>query len=268
MTTTPTRRDRIRTATVTEIKACARELLVAGGPQAISLRGIARHMGMTAPAIYRYFDGIEALVGALAGDLYDELRTGVEAARDAAGDDPLSQLGAMARAFRRWSVAHPVEFSLIFGTPVPGMAAFAAESAAAEHPGARFGAVFMRPFVDLWQRRTPDDGRAGTPDDRPAGMPGDTGTPGAGPVDEGLGAALGPLRQTLGDLPAEAAYVLLSGWTRLYGLISLEVYHHLGWAVTDPEAFFEAGLAGCLREISDVAGAPVHVPLPTARDPH
>lgn len=263
--TAPTRRGRIRTATVTEIKACARQLLVTGGPRAISLRGIARDMGMTAPAIYRYFDGIEALIGALAGDLYDELRECVEAARDAAGDEPLGQLGAMARAFRRWSVTHPVEFALIFGTPVPGMATFETDCAGAEHPAARFGAVFMRPFVELWRRNPPETPR-GVPTETPDGLR--PGTSGAGPVDGRLGDALDPLRQTLGDLPPEAAYVLLSGWTRLYGLVSLDVFHHLGWAVTDPEALFEAGLAACLREISGATGTPVRVPLPTARDPH
>ena len=70
----PSRRERIRTATVAEIKALARRLLVGGGLAAISLRAIARDMGMTAPAIYRYFPSLDALVAELTEDLYDELR--------------------------------------------------------------------------------------------------------------------------------------------------------------------------------------------------
>jgi len=64
MTVTPTRRERLRTATVAEIKDLARRLLKAGGPQSISLRAIARDMGMTAPAIYRYFPSLDQLVPA------------------------------------------------------------------------------------------------------------------------------------------------------------------------------------------------------------
>ena len=80
---------------------------------------------MTAPAIYRYFPSLDALVHELTEDLYDELREAIETARDtAAADDPTAQLTAMARAFRRWSMAHPTEFELMFGNPVPGVAEF------------------------------------------------------------------------------------------------------------------------------------------------
>ena len=228
----PTRRERLRTATVSEIKDAARRLLVTGGPQAISLRAIARDMGMTAPAIYRYFPGLDALVVALAGDLFEELRATVEAAREAAGGEPLDQLAGMGRAFRLWSVRHPVEFALIFGTPVPELPAFPWECPddAGSHPAARFGAVFMRPFVELWDRapfRTP-------PHDL---------------IERRLGSRLEPLRQSHGNLPIEVAYMFLSGWTRLYGLVSMEVFGHLGWAVTDPEALFEIEMAGFFQQL-------------------
>ena len=104
-TTSPTRRERLRTATVAEIKDLARRLLVTGGPTAISLRAIAREMGMTAPAIYRYFPSLDALVVELTEDLYDELRESIEAARDgcpadgsAAEASPLAQLAEIGRA--------------------------------------------------------------------------------------------------------------------------------------------------------------------------
>ncbi|MEV4760426.1 TetR/AcrR family transcriptional regulator [Micromonospora sp. NPDC049559] len=239
----PTRRERLRTATVSEIKDGARRLLVTGGPQAISLRAIARDMGMTAPAIYRYFPSLEALVRALAGDLYDELRRVVEAASAAAGDDPLDQLAAMSRAFRHWSVAHPVEFALIFGTPVPSMAAFLAEEIDENHPGARFGAAFLRPVLELWRRapfRTP-----------PREL-----------LERRLAGQLEPLRRTLGELPVEVAYTVLSGWTRLYGLVSMEVSNHLCWAVTEPAALFEIELTGFLQQF-----APAGEPGPTSGGP-
>ncbi|MGI5213703.1 TetR/AcrR family transcriptional regulator [Plantactinospora sp. CA-290183] len=229
--TVPTRRERLRTATVSEIKDGARRLLVTGGPQAISLRAIAREMGMTAPAIYRYFPSLEALVVQLAGDLYDELRQHVEAARDAAGAEPTDQLAAMARAFRNWAVRHPAEFGLAFGAPTPGIDAFEEGCTDQNHPGARFGAVFMRPFLDLWHR---------------APFP----VPPPELLDRRLADCLGPLRQQHGEVPTEVAYVFLAGWTMLYGMVSMEVFNHLRWALTDPEALFEAELAGFLGQLN------------------
>ncbi|MEE6261000.1 TetR/AcrR family transcriptional regulator [Plantactinospora sonchi] len=229
--TAPTRRERLRTATVAEIKDGARRLLVTGGPPAISLRAIAREMGMTAPAIYRYFPSLEALVVELAGDLYDELRQQVQAARDAAGEDPLTQLAAMARAFRAWSVAHPAEFMLAFGSPIPGIDTFEEACLDENHPGARFGAVFLRAFLELWHR---------------APFP----TPPADLLHRRLAGSLGPLIRSHGDLPVEVAYVFLTGWTSLYGMVSMEVYHHLRWAVSDPDALFETELAAYLTRLS------------------
>jgi AcrR family transcriptional regulator len=242
----PTRRERLRTATVAEIKEGARRLLVTGGPQAISLRAIARDMGMTAPAIYRYFPSLDALIVALAGDLFDELRQTVEAAGEAAGDDPLGQLAAMGRAFRLWSIRHPVEFALMFGTPVPGMTAFVDECLDGNHPSARFGALFMRPILELWRRapfRTP---------------PGEV-------IEQRLGQRLDPLRQSQGDVPIEVAYVFLSGWTRLYGLVSMEVYNHLRWAVTDVEGLFETELVSFLEQLAPNSPAPVPPSTPDGR---
>ncbi|MBO4208087.1 TetR/AcrR family transcriptional regulator [Micromonospora echinofusca] len=230
--TAPTRRERLRTATVTEIKDGARRLLVTGGPEAVSLRAIARDMGMTAPAIYRYFPSLEALVAAVAGDLYDELRSTIEAARDGAGDEPVGQLIAMARAFRNWSVTHPAEFGLLFGAPTPGLDAFVAGCGDADHPGARFGAVFAQPLLDLWQR-TPFR------------------TPPPEVIRQRLGDRLEPLRLSHGEIPIEVAYTFLAGWTRLYGLVAMEVFRQLTWAVTEPEALFESEMAMFLDELGN-----------------
>ncbi|HEU5110771.1 MAG TPA: TetR/AcrR family transcriptional regulator [Micromonosporaceae bacterium] len=227
MTATPTRRERLRAATVHEIKAAARGMLVAGGSQAISLRAIAREMGMTAPAIYRYFPSLEALISDLVEDLFDELRGEVVAARDAEPNGELERMVAMARAFRRWSVGHPAEFALLFGNPVPGVAALEDNCFMPEHGGARFGAVFLDTFAALWHKapfRTP-----------PPGM-----------ISEELAGSLLPYGQHHEDhteLPVEVIYLYLSGWTRLYGLVALEVFGHNRWALSDPEPLFETELA-------------------------
>ncbi|WDZ87470.1 TetR/AcrR family transcriptional regulator [Micromonospora cathayae] len=229
--TAPSRRERLRTATVAELKDGARRLLVSGGLEAVSLRAIARDMGMTAPAIYRYFPSLEALVAALAADFYDELRETVEAARDAAGADPLDQLLAMARAFRRWGVGNRAEFTLIFGNPVPGLEEFTDACGDDDHPGARLGAVFVGPLTTLAER---------------TGLR----TPPPEFLERHLGDRLGPLRQSQGDLSLEIAYVFLSGWARIYGLVAMEVFDHLRWAVSEPQALFETELAAFVTQLT------------------
>jgi AcrR family transcriptional regulator len=233
MTIAPSRRERLRTAAVAEIKEAARRLLVNGGPQAISLRAIARDMGMTAPAIYRYFPSLDALVEALAADLFDEMREAVEAARDAAGDEPLTQILAMSRAFRRWSVTHPVEFSLVFGSPVAGVSALEQMCLDENHPGARFGRPFVEAFLEL-RRRTPFR------------------TPPKEVIAAQLGDSLEPLRASHGDMPIDVAWAFLSGWIRLNGMVAMEVNNHLQWAVTKPEALFELELSAFAHQLGVV----------------
>jgi AcrR family transcriptional regulator len=234
VTQAPTRRRRLREGTVADIKRTARELLIYGGPSAISLRAIARTLGMSAAALYRYFPSLEALVVELAGDLYDELRAAVAAAGDAGAQGPggaggaeAARLVAMARAFRAWSRAHPAEFALMFGNPVPGVAELEDDCLSPDHPGARLGAAFLEPFVALW--------RSGAAPRRPA-------------VD--LGTSTAPLLGVHGEsLPPGALGAFLAGWTRLYGLVAMEVFGHLRWAVTDVEPLFEAELAAFLRDL-------------------
>ena len=86
MVQAPSRRDRVRAATTQEIIQTARKLLVQDGPEAISLRAIAREMGMTAPALYRYFGSHEDLLRHVVADIFTELATHVRTAVHMAAD--------------------------------------------------------------------------------------------------------------------------------------------------------------------------------------
>jgi AcrR family transcriptional regulator len=197
---------------------------VAGGAPAISLRAIAREMGMTAPAIYRYFPGLDALVVELISDFYDELRIEVERAR-AVTAEPIAALQEMSRAFRRWSIEHPAEFALVFGSPLPGVARIDEEFCEPDRAGARFGLPFMAAFSELWQQRP-------------------FRTPPREQIEARVVPYLKPYREKFGDdVPVEVIYTYLSAWTRLYGLVALEVFGHLSWAVTDAESLFEVEIA-------------------------
>ncbi|MCA2215188.1 TetR/AcrR family transcriptional regulator [Jidongwangia harbinensis] len=231
-TTTPSRRDRLRTATVTEIKQAGRRLLVTGGPAAISLRAIARDMGMTAPAIYRYFDSLDALVRAIVTDLFEELRISVEEVAAAhAGAPPLTRVAHLARGFRRWSLAHPAEFALMFGSPIPGVTPMAADCSPANDAGARFAESFFTVLEEhLAQHPLPEAAESLDPD---------------------LRQAFQPYLDTFGDrFPLPVVYLFVASWTRLYGMVAMEVFGHLQWAMTDIEPLFERELHGTLRQLA------------------
>jgi AcrR family transcriptional regulator len=133
-----TRRERTRAATFDEIVATARRLLVADGPTAVTLRAIARDMGMTAPGLYRYVASHEDLINVLIAALFDEATGELEAARDSARPEVAPRLLATCRAFRRWALANPTELALVFGSPLPGFEA--QEMSPMEEAGRRFAA--------------------------------------------------------------------------------------------------------------------------------
>jgi AcrR family transcriptional regulator len=117
-------RARVRAEITDEIKAAARRHLAVDGAN-LSLRAVAREMGMVSSAIYRYFASRDELLTALIIDAYNALGDAVEAA-DAAVTDRTDLRGrwlAICHAVRRWALGSPAEYALIFGSPVPGYAA-------------------------------------------------------------------------------------------------------------------------------------------------
>lgn len=194
-----TRRERNRINTAAEIKDLAREQMAAEGAAALSLRAISRAMGMTAPAIYRYFPSRDDLVTALLLDAYDSLAAGIETA-----DAPLprpdlrGRLFAIAHAYRAWAFAHPAEYSLILGTPIPGYhAPFEITQPAAHRASIRLGEVITealaRSDADLHTNSL-----AAASDDPPGFT-------------------------TLPDHVRDAA---IAAWAVMHGLVSLELYGH------------------------------------------
>ena len=243
MVEAPSRRDRVRAATVEEIKSTARRLLVADGPDAVSLRAIGREMGMTAPAIYRYFGSREDLVKHLCADIFtelaDDIHAAIVAAGEATGGDMTAKMIAACREFRRWALAHRPEFGLVFGTPLPGLEAVRDD--VIDKGGERFGNEFLTLFYELWSRH-------------PFPVPADD------EIEPGLVAQLTRYRDSLGvDLPTGAMLTFLRCWVRLYGMVSLELFGHLHFALDDPAALFEytlAELAGLLGLQLPATGGP------------
>jgi len=114
-------RDRRRAETVQEIKAAALEQLAEGGPGGLSLRAVARAVGMTVQSLYHYFDSRDALLTALVIDGHRALAAAVQEAADASRGLPHAErLFAASNAYRSWALANRPAFLLLYGTPVPG----------------------------------------------------------------------------------------------------------------------------------------------------
>jgi AcrR family transcriptional regulator len=238
----PSRRDRLRAATTEEIIRTARRLVVQSGPEAMSLRAIAKEMGMTAPGLYRYFDSHEELLRHVCANIFTELgesiQRAIEAAAAAAPGETPDQVTAKltiktvaaCREFRRWSLSHQAEFGLLFGVPLPGLDDGRYDIA--DECALAFAGTFFTLFLELWNA---------------VPFP----VPAAEEIDPELTGQLVRYRDALGsDLPVGAVLTFLRCWTVLYGAVAMEVFGHLRFALEDPAPMFEitlgdlAGLVG------------------------
>ncbi|MFF7943192.1 TetR/AcrR family transcriptional regulator [Nocardia gamkensis] len=141
MPTTP--RARARAQTMNDIVRIGREHLATDGAAALSLRAVARDLGVVSSAVYRYVRSRDELLTLLVVDGYNALGDAVDGAL-AAEADPIDGLRALGRTVRRWALAEPARYGLLFGTPVPGYDAPAAETIA---PGTRVIATMLTLFA-------------------------------------------------------------------------------------------------------------------------
>jgi AcrR family transcriptional regulator len=226
-----TRRTEQRAITLEAIRTTARRHMTEGGTAVLSLRAIARDMGMTAPAIYRYYPSRDDLITAL---ILDAFNASADALISADAAQPRSLWGARLRAmmiaYREWALAYPVDFQLIYGNPIPGYHAprevttpaairtwtaiitplTEAYAAGVLRPPAHF--LILPPTVESWMR--------------------DFATQGGYPV------------------PPEVFVVAIHGWTLMHGMVVLEMNGHTPPVVGDSDAFFIHQIDGLIRSIN------------------
>jgi AcrR family transcriptional regulator len=234
----PTARALARQTVTAEILAAARTRLTGEGPAALSLRAVARDVGMVSSAVYRYFPSRDDLLTALLITDYDELGAAVEAAGAAAGPAPGARWVAMCRAIRDWSIAHPGDFALLFGSPVPGYAA-PRETVV---PATRTTLALVRVVADAVGSGAPGaSGSSVTSTPGAAGRPGSPTAPPAAPGAAGPAVADGvaTLRSFGITLPDEVLVRTLMAWTTVFGTISFELFGHFVGSVSDPAAYFD-----------------------------
>ncbi len=211
-------RARIRAELTAEIKDAARRQLAQDGAAALSLRAVAREVGMVSSAVYRYFPSRDDLLTALIVDAYDAVGQVAEEAVDAARVNVADRWLAIARAVRGWALDHPNEYALIYGSPVPGYAA----PPDTIGPAARPALALLRIVVD--------GVAAGEIDPTPRGPA----------MARTVHADLtGLRRQAAPGVPDEVLARGLAAWTQLFGMISFELFGHLHNVIHDYEAFFD-----------------------------
>jgi len=211
-----TPRARYRAQVRTEIKERAWEQIATAGASALSLNAIAKQMGMSGPALYRYFGGRDELITELVRDAYRSLADTFHAASQDGAD-----VTALAYALRDWALRDPQRYFLIYGTPVPGY-------------------------------RAPDDTTAISSEIMATLLDASAALPPGGPATP-FDAHLEDHRDWADGHPAppSALHRALTFWTRLHGVLSLELAGHFTGMGIDPAQLFAA-------ELDDLTDAAAH----------
>ncbi|GAA1948651.1 TetR/AcrR family transcriptional regulator [Amycolatopsis minnesotensis] len=205
-------RERYRVRVRAEIKQHAWEQMATTGMSALSLNAIAKQVGMSGPALYRYFASRDELITELVRDAYRSLADTVRAARETDAD-----VAGLARAMRKWALTDPHRYFLIYGTPIPGYHA----------PGETTEISFEIMSVLIDAHAALSRAKPATPFD----------------------AHLDAHRHWAGDHPASSATLhrALSFWVRIHGVLSLELAGHFTGMGFDPALFFDDEVRGLLE---------------------
>ncbi|MFG2296107.1 TetR/AcrR family transcriptional regulator [Streptomyces sp. NPDC048603] len=219
-----TPRERYRAQVRDEIKKHARSQIGTAGASALSLNAIAKQMGMSGPALYRYFANRDELITALVSDAYRSL---ADAFRDRAAAGA-ADLPGLAEELRRWTLEDPQRYFLVYGTPVPGYRA--------PDETVRIASEIMDVLLDACAAAEAAPGAAEAAPGAAEAAPG---------AAEPLEAHLAEHRAWAGEHPAPAPALrrALVFWTRLHGVLSLELAGHFTGMGFDPARLYAAEAA-------------------------
>jgi AcrR family transcriptional regulator len=228
-----TARAQARAALTAEIKATARRHLGEVGAAGLSLRAVAREMGLASSAVYRYFPSRDALLTALIVDAFDAVGERAEAAVAAAPARFEARWAALAGAVRAWALEHPHDYALVYGSPVPGYEA----PQDTVDPAARVSLAMLGIVADGLERGEIDP------------------TPTA-PVPRAVHRDLARLRDVAAPgVPDEVLLRALQAWTGLFGEISYLLFGHLHGVIDSVDPYFELQVARAGRVVLSGAAA-------------
>jgi AcrR family transcriptional regulator len=209
-------RERYRAQVRQEVKQAALRQLAESGPAGVSVSAIGKQLGVSGPALYRYFTSRDELLTELVIDAYDDLADALRAAGRAPDREPQARFEALVRAYRSWALAQPHRYRLLFGPPLPGYDAHAQRLVTA-----------AQAVMDLLLEALRDLG------DRTAAPP-----------SQPLGSQLSAWAHRHGlDIDPAIALRGVLIWSRVHGLVSLEIAGNFGSMGVDPGQVFETQLA-------------------------
>jgi AcrR family transcriptional regulator len=209
-----TARERARQQVIAEIKAEARRQLAQQGASALSLRAVARELGMVSSAVYRYFPSRDDLLTALIIDAYSDLAAAAQRAVATGGDVPRDRWYMVCLGIRAWARRHPHEYALLYGSPVPGYAA--------PHDTVGPATSLYLTLIDP-VRRAPE-GR-GPHRERPL----------APHLEADAHRLIAELEL---DVTPDRMVRVLAAWMQLFGMVSFELFGHTKGVIDDHEEFF------------------------------
>ncbi|HEY1222225.1 MAG TPA: TetR/AcrR family transcriptional regulator [Acidimicrobiales bacterium] len=223
-----TARDRARVEITTEILDAARRHLASEGAPSLSLRAIARELGMTSSAIYRYVASRDDLLTWLIVDAYNSLGEFAEGAETNVGrEDLFGRFRVTCVAVRQWAIANPHEWALIYGSPVPGYVA----PADTVGPATRVPLLLAAILVDAVHAQRVRDQFTSEPPDRT------------------LESALAPLREALlVDVPTVVIQRALKVWVGVFGVVSFEIFGQFQNVVGEGPGERDAFYARCVHD--------------------
>jgi AcrR family transcriptional regulator len=225
----------VRAELTREITETARRHLATEGAAGLSLRAVAREMGMVSSAVYRYFPGRDDLLTALIIDGYNAIGAAAEQADGARRrGDHAGRWRAACRAVRDWALAHPHEYALVYGSPVPG---YQAPEQTIE-PASRVAAVLGKIIGDAQASGVLNPPALGPP-------PPESFAPDADRLRESV----------LVAVPDDVVARALGAWAGVFGLVSFELFGQFENVVTDRAAFFDHAV-GCLGALIGLPARP------------
>lgn len=227
-------REQARKELTRRIVEAARSQLAVVGAAGLSLRAVARELGMVSSAVYRYVPSRDDLLTRLIIEAYEALGEAAARAEARIGrDDIPGRWIATCSAVRGWALEHPHEYALIYGSPVPGYAA----PQDTIGPASRVGEVLIRVIGDAQQ----------------AGLV----VPAAGGPAAQVRAAIAPIRVHFPpELPDEVVVRALMAWTYLFGAVSFELFGHRHNVVFDTPELREAFFVAEMSRIAGLLGIP------------
>ncbi|MFT4088131.1 MAG: WHG domain-containing protein [Gordonia sp. (in: high G+C Gram-positive bacteria)] len=217
--TAPGLRARNRAAIEAQLRVVARRHLARDGAAALSLRAVARDLEMAPSALYRYVRNRDDLLTLLIIDAYNALSDTVDGALDDAAS-PRSQFVTLARAVRRWALANPAEYALVFGSPVPGYHA----------PAERTHEAGNRIYLQLLSIASAVDEPPVIPGFDPAAQ-------------RAADDALSPLAAdpaVSGLISTATLGRALASWNLVLGTVTSELFEHLGPITEQPGTLFDS----------------------------